>query len=158
MAAVSLIFNHFFNETLSITFFFFRPFEPCAQIWPNTTAKHTFYYCTARVLHQFSNFLVYQGRELIFCVWDWINITLLYTFFWLTRCSQCTFCTAQSALCTVFLTFLSLKLESCNFVCSREFWFRKHSYTVFFDNLGSHSAHFALQSARFAPFSQLFCL
>ena len=59
-------FQPFFNETLSITFFFFRPFEPCAQIWPNSTAQCTFCYCTACTLHWFSNFFVFQGRELIF--------------------------------------------------------------------------------------------
>ena len=46
-----LQFSTIFNETLSI-----RPFEPCAQIWPNTTAQCTFYYCTACILHWFSNF------------------------------------------------------------------------------------------------------
>ena len=43
-------------------------------------------------------------------------------------------------------------------MCSREFGFREHSYTVFFGNQGAHCAHFGLHSARFAPFSQLFCL
>ena len=67
------------------------------------------------------------------------------------------FTTAQRALCTDFPTFLFFKLESCNLVCRREFGFRKHSYTVFFTNQGACSAYFALHSAHFAPFFQLFC-
>ena len=39
------------------------------------------------------------------------------------------FITAQWALCTIFLTFLFLKLESCNLVCRREFGFREHSFS-----------------------------
>ena len=41
---------------------------------------------------------------------------------------------------TVFPTFLFFKLESCSLVCRREFRFCKHSYTLFFDKQGVHSA------------------
>ena len=88
-----------------------------------------------------------------------ISSTFLYCNFWQLGCTQCTFCTAQRALCTVFPTFLSLKLESCNLVCRREFGFHEHSYTVFFGNYGAqgvYSAH-TQRSAHCALISQL-CL
>ena len=74
--------------------------------------------------------------------WIWISWTFLYCHFWQLGCTQCTFCTAQRALCTVFPTFLSFKLESFNLVCRREFGFHECSYTAIFDNWGAHNAHF----------------
>ena len=112
-------------------------------------------HCTVHILHCFSNFFCFSRQRADF--WcaalnlDFVNILILYFL------TQCTFCTAQCTFCTIFTTFLFFKLESCNLVCRREFGFRKHSYTVFFTNQGACSAYFALHSAHFAPFFQLFC-
>ena len=66
---------------------------------------------------------------------------------WPNTTTQCIFCTAQRTFCTVFSTFLFFKVENWFFVCWIEFKFCKHSYTLFFDIQGAHSAHFAIQKA-----------
>ena len=141
-----------FNEILSISVFFQGRLN--RAIRSDLTLLQSAHF----VLHSAHFALVFQlfcfsiQRAVIWCAGgnlDFINI-LIYCIFWQSGCAQCTFCTAQRALCNDFPTFLFFKLESCNLVCRREFRLREHSYTVFFGNQGAHGAHFALHGAHFA--------
>ena len=80
----------------------------------------------------FSNFFVFQGRDLIFGMqheWGFHNHSYSL-FFWQIGCAQCKR-TQYSAHCALFSNFLFFKVESCNLVCRGEFGFRKHPYTLY---------------------------
>ena len=81
LPAVSSIFD-LYQWNSQHKLLFSRPFESCDQIWTNTTVQCTFYYCTAHILHCFSNFFVYQARESR------------------ENSAKCALCSAKCALCS----------------------------------------------------------
>ena len=71
----------------------------------------------------------------------------IYVIWYISDLIGCALHSAQWAVdCAqwaVFLTFLFVKLESCDFVCRLEFQFQKH-FCIFFEDLGVHWVHSGL--------------